>query len=99
MLLFVFARLGILVTEDKVHLKTQLERPHLICNMHISYLVGGTALIGPEHNDVRRRIGELLRLKGLVVLKDLHVCATAFKAIFWLGQTRVYCDKSSSDLL
>jgi len=47
------------------------------CN---AYLVGGTALVGSEHDHVRRGIGELLSVKRLVVLKKLQVSTTAVKA-------------------
>ena len=41
------------------------------------YLVGGTALVGTEHDHVGGGVGELLGMKLLVVLEELHVGTTA----------------------
>lgn len=43
-------------------------------------LVGGTALVGTEHDNVWGSVGELLGVKGLVVLEELHVGTTALQA-------------------
>ena len=43
-------------------------------------LVGGAALVGTEHDDVGRGVGELLGVEGLVVLEELHVGTTALEA-------------------
>ena len=43
-------------------------------------LVGGAALVGTEHDDVGRSVGELLGVEGLVVLEELHVGTTALEA-------------------
>ena len=43
-------------------------------------LVRGAALVGPKHDDVGRSVGELVGLKGFVVLEELHVGSTAFEA-------------------
>jgi hypothetical protein len=49
-------------------------------------LVGGTTLVGTEHDDVGRSIGELLTVKFLVLLEELHVSTTALKAICKISQ-------------
>lgn len=46
-----------------------------------TYLVSGATLVWSEHDDVGGGVGEFLGLKLLVVLKKLHVGATAFKTI------------------
>ena len=38
------------------------------------------ALVRPEHDDIRARVGELVGLKLLVVLEELHIGATALQA-------------------
>lgn len=46
-----------------------------------AYLVGGTALVRSKHDDVRRGVGELLGVKGGIVLKELQVGTTAVKTV------------------
>jgi hypothetical protein len=46
------------------------------------YLVGGTALVGAKHDDVRGAVGELLGVEGLVVLEELHVGSTALETVW-----------------
>jgi hypothetical protein len=41
------------------------------------YLVGSSTLVRTEHDDIRRGVGELLSMKLLVILKELHVGTTA----------------------
>jgi len=50
-----------------------------------SYLVGGTALVGAEHDHVRGTVGELLLVKLLVVLKKLQVGTTADQGVLRLN--------------
>lgn len=51
---------------------------------HRTYLVGGTALVGTEHDHVGGGIGEFFLMKRLVVAKQLHVSTTALKALLQL---------------
>lgn len=44
-------------------------------------LVGSSTLVGPEHNNVGRAVGELLSVESLVVLEELHVGSTALQTI------------------
>jgi hypothetical protein len=78
-LLLVLASFGVLVSEDEVNL---VLLDHVICQMWSNaYLVGGTALVGSKHDNVGRSVGELLSVKCLVVLKQLHVRTTALQAV------------------
>jgi hypothetical protein len=80
MLLLILAGLGVLVSEDEVNL---IPLDHVISEMQsCPYLVGGTALVRAEHDDVGRSIGELLGVKCLVVLEQLHVRTTALQAVY-----------------
>ena len=45
-------------------------------------LVGGTALVGTKHDHVGRGIREFLGVKGLVLLKELHVGTSTFETIW-----------------
>jgi len=45
-------------------------------------LISGTALVRPEHDDVRRGIGELLGVESLVVLEKLHIRSTTLEVIY-----------------
>jgi hypothetical protein len=78
-LLLVFARLGVLVAEDEVDL-WGLEKFNINLARHV-YLVGSTAFVGTEHDDVGRGVGELFCVKSLVVLEELHVGTTALKTV------------------
>jgi hypothetical protein len=78
-LLLVLAGLGVLVSEDEVNLY-QLEYPIEIGKC-MSYLVGSTALVGTEHDDVGGSVGELVSVERRVVLEKLHVCTTTLQAI------------------
>ena len=49
-----------------------------------SYLVGGTALVGTEHDHVRGAVGELLLVELLVVLKKLQVGTTTDQGVLRL---------------
>lgn len=49
-----------------------------------SYLVGGTALVGTEHDHVGGAVGELLLVELLVVLKKLQVGTTADQGVLRL---------------
>lgn len=49
--------------------------------MQITYLVGSTALVGTEHDNVGRAVGEFLSVKRLVILEELHVGSTALETI------------------
>lgn len=51
------------------------------------YLVGSTALVGTEHDDVGRRVGELLSVESCVVLEELHVRTTALETVCTLVRT------------
>lgn len=44
-------------------------------------LVRVAALVGAKHDHVRRRVGELLLVKGLVVSEELQVGTSALKAV------------------
>jgi hypothetical protein len=78
-LLFVFTGLRVLVAEDEVYLGVSVSQ---VSNAkHTAYLVGGTALIRTEHDDVRRGVRELLGVERLVVLEELHVCTTTLEAV------------------
>jgi hypothetical protein len=44
-------------------------------------LVGGTALVGTEHDNVWGSIGEFVLVEGLIVTKELHVSTTTLKAV------------------
>lgn len=44
-------------------------------------LVGVTALVGTEHDDVGGRVGELVLVEGLVIAEELHVGATALEPV------------------
>jgi hypothetical protein len=57
-----------------------------------SYLVGGTALVGTEHDHVGGAVGELLLVELLVVLKKLQVGTTADQRV--LGLDLVLDDQS-----
>lgn len=53
-------------------------------------LVGEATLVGTEHDDVRRRIRELLLVECLVVAEKLHVSTAAFEAICpWVREPAV----------
>lgn len=39
--------------------------------------VGRTTLVGAEHDNVRRSVGELFLMKGLVISEELQIRATA----------------------
>jgi hypothetical protein len=52
-----------------------------------SYLVGSTALVGSEHDDVGRSVGELLSVESCVVLEELHVRTTALETVCTLVRT------------
>jgi hypothetical protein len=43
-------------------------------------LVGGAALVGTEHDDVGRGVGELFGVEGAVILEELHVGTSTLKA-------------------
>lgn len=43
-------------------------------------LIGGSALVGAEHDDVRRGVGELVGFESCVILEELHVSTTALEA-------------------
>jgi hypothetical protein len=45
------------------------------------YLVGGTTLIGTEHNNIWGGVGELIGVKSRVVLEELHVSTTALETV------------------
>jgi hypothetical protein len=77
-LLLVLAGLRVLVAEDEVDLESQLRSMQ---EVEMVYLVGGTALIRSEHDDVGRGVGEFLGVKGRVVLEELQVRTTAIKTI------------------
>lgn len=48
-------------------------------------LVGRTTLVGAEHNDVWGSVGELLKVKVLVLAEKLEVSSTTVEAIWeWL---------------
>jgi len=51
-------------------------------------LVGGTALVGTEHDDVGGGVGELLGVKGAVVLEELHVGTTTLETSYEACQFR-----------
>jgi len=79
-LLLILAGLGVLVPEDEVDLFHMSNVPgDYICLW--TDLVGGTALVGPKHDDVGRSVGELFGVERLVVLEEFHVCTTTFKTI------------------
>ena len=44
-------------------------------------LVGGATLVGTEHDDVWRGVGELILVKSLVVAEKLQVSTTTLKTI------------------
>jgi hypothetical protein len=78
-LLLVLAGLGVLVSEDEVDLS--MFRKRHVPTISTPYLVCSTALVGSEHDDVRRSIRELLSVKRFVVLKELHVRTTTLQAV------------------
>ena len=43
-------------------------------------LVGGATLVGTEHDDVGRGVGELFGVEGAVILEELHVGTSTLKA-------------------
>jgi hypothetical protein len=47
----------------------------------MSYLVGGAALVGTEHDHVWRCVRELVSVESCVVLEELHVSTTALEAV------------------
>lgn len=86
MLLLVLAGLGVLVTENEVNLKKiELLVPVAVTctkqRLARSYLVGGTTLVGTEHDHVGRRVRELVEVELLVVLEKLQVGTTADKGV------------------
>jgi hypothetical protein len=83
-LLLVLAGLGVLVTEDEVNLDVLLAAGHNARLAWVSYLVGGTALVGTEHDHVRGGVGELLLIELLVILKKLQVGTTADQGVLRL---------------
>jgi hypothetical protein len=83
-LLLVLAGLGVLVTEDEVNLDGLLAGDHYGGLAWFSYLVGGTALVGTEHDHIRGGVGELLLVELLVVLKKLQVGTTADQGVLRL---------------
>ncbi len=44
-------------------------------------LVGVAALVGAEHDDIRRGIGELLLVESLVLTEELQVSTTALETV------------------
>ena len=44
-------------------------------------LVGGTALVGTEHDNVGGDVGELILVKSFVVTEKLQVSSTTFETI------------------
>jgi hypothetical protein len=47
-----------------------------------SYLVGSTALVRTEHDDVGGSVGELIGVERRVVLEKLHVRTTTLQTIY-----------------
>lgn len=58
-------------------------------------LVGGAALVGTEHNDVGRGVGELFGVEGAVILEELHVGTSTLKAGYWTCQMCWVCKIAS----
>jgi hypothetical protein len=79
-LLLILAGLGVLVTEDKVNLAA-VSGSSTRKLQAISYLVGSAALVRSEHDNVRGGVRELLLVKSLVILQELHVSSTALQTI------------------
>jgi len=44
--------------------------------------VSGTTLIGSEHDNVGRCVGEFILVKSLVIAEELHISTTTFKTIY-----------------
>jgi hypothetical protein len=42
-------------------------------------LVGGTTLVGAEHDDIGRGVGELLLVEGLVITEELQISTTTLE--------------------
>lgn len=49
-----------------------------------TYLVGGTALVGAEHDHIRGGVGELLLVELLVLLEELQIGTTADQRVLRL---------------
>jgi hypothetical protein len=45
------------------------------------HLVGGSTLVGTEHDDIGSAVGELLLVKLLVLLEELEVGTTANQGV------------------
>ena len=79
MLLLILAGLGVLVLEDEVDLLRV--STCLLLDDCWTDLIGGATFVGPKHDHIGRSVGELFGVERLVVLEQLHVCATTFKAV------------------
>jgi hypothetical protein len=44
-------------------------------------LVGGTTLVGTEHDNIRGDVGELVLVESLVVTEELQISTTTFETI------------------
>ena len=70
MLLFVFTGFGVLVLEDEMDLPL-LAMLMISTNRSRMYLIGATALIGAEHDDIRGSVRELLEMKSFIFSQKL----------------------------
>jgi len=80
-LLLILASLWVLVAENEVNLVTASIADRKAFSAVASYLVGGTTLVGAEHDDVGRGVGEFLGLESLGILEKLHVSTTTLEAV------------------
>jgi hypothetical protein len=78
-LLLILAGLGVLVLENEVDLfRMSIWLP---AGNFSTDLVGSAAFIRPKHDDIGRSVGELFRMKRLVVLEEFHVCTPTFETV------------------